>query len=305
MSSMLSKLFSPLTLVVFMGLTFSFSSMASLPENYQSLAADHKREILWEQIVDSKWQTLPAFNDNSWNSILKNISAMIHLNQSFDHTSDEMPVGRVKFIHTFGTVVQFSFISSNDHPFTGIYKEGGIGLARLSLAAAPTSVGYTPGIALKFLIDGRPSQNVIAMYRLEGQQDNWNYFEYPFSNKIPEPTTWTLWALGKIFELVRNPATDLPVSHLASLSQQGISVDAAVAPEQLFFQPSLEVRHRIAPTSREDIRLSLATIPAGTSLYDVYGQYQGKSYFIGKIVTDSEFIASSYGDKNLFFQHKR
>ncbi|MBF0313832.1 MAG: hypothetical protein HQK50_08625 [Oligoflexia bacterium] len=288
-------------------LLFSNVSMAVLPADYQSFTADEKRELLWDQIEQSRWSELPAFNNSSWSSILKSIRALTSLGRTFDHQSDEMPAGRAKFIHTYGTVAQVDFIPTFNHPYTGMYQTGASGLVRLSLAASPTTIGYTPGMAVKFLVDGVPSLNFVAMHSLEGQKGNWNFFAHDFSNKIPEPTTWVLWALGKFFELTRSPATDLPIDHIAEVHKDGEAVApfAKFAPQQIILRPSFAVAHLIAPESREDMRISLEQIAAGTTLYYVYGITAGEEILIGSLVTRSEFIASAYGDKELFFQHKR
>lgn len=284
---------------------FSSLSFGQIPADYQSRTALVKQELLWEEIAETPWETLPDFNNNSWSSILKNLKSLMSLSKTFDHQSDEIPEGRPKFIHTFGSVVQFELEPKGDHPFTGMYQKGASGIARLSLAASPDSIAYTPGMALKFLIDGQASRNIVVMNSLEGQGQDRNFFAKNFSNKIEEPQSWTLWLLGKVFERTRNPATDLPVAHLASVSQSGDKPALSIAPDQLIFKPSEESASAMTSDSEEDVRLSLQKIPAGTILYHVYGVLQNQEIYIGDLKTSSEFIASKYGDKKLFFQHRR
>ena len=281
------------------------TSFATLPSDYESLTKEEKLGLLWNQIDGSQWNELPALNNQGWSSLLKNIGALFSLNKSFDHTSDEIPEGRPKFIHTYGSVVQVSFVPTESTQFSGMYAKGAMGLARLSLAASPEAIPYTPGMAIKFLVDGKPSVNLHVMNSLNGQDDNWNFFEKTFSNKIDPAEGFVLKILEKVFERARKPANDLPVDHLARIYQDGSQVDSVVAPERLLFKPTANVRSMIDPSSRADFREHLNSIPAGTKLYGVYGVLRGKQTKIGHIVTESEMVSSQYADKTLFFQHKR
>ncbi len=55
------------------------------------------------------------------------------------------------------------------------------------------------------------------------------------------------------------------------------------------------------------MRTALAEIPAGTTLYDVYVRkiLEDPLERIGSLETQGPFVASSYGDEKLFFQHMR
>lgn len=210
----------------------------------------------------------------------------------------------VKIIHANGSVGKISFVPAPNHPFTGIYQTGAIGVARLSLATPPADDTYIPGMGIKFLISQNPSVNLQVMNLLEGQKDNWNFFAKDFSNQIPHPSTWTLSAIEKIFEWTRTPANNLPLWHLAAWTSEGRIHGIPVYPERLYFRPSSSVSTIIAENSREDFRESLLKIPAGP-LYEVYAEYRNKEYHVGTLVLESNLLASNYGDKNLFFQHQR
>lgn len=288
------------------GLLFSPLVFSQLSPYYQEQTAEQKQAELWQQIESSEWQTRPAFNDDGWSSILKNIKALMSLGKTFDHVSDEIPEGRPKFIHTYGSVAKVEFVPAPGHHYTGLYASGAIGLARLSLAAAPGKSNYTPGMAIKFLIDGLPSRNLVVMNSLEGQEDNWNYFEKDFSNQIDHPTSFVLKILEKVFEWTRNPANDLPLNHLAKIKRDGKEEPKDIFPPRIIFRPTDEVRHLIPKDSREDLRTSLESkVRPGTAIYQVFGVEGQDEILIGTLYTASEFIASSYGDKKLFFQHQR
>ena len=278
---------------------------AGLPLNYQTLDAANKQHLLWQEIESSPWKTLPELNNSGWSSLLKSLGALFSLAKTFDHVSDEVPEGRTKFIHTYGSVVQFKFTPEKKQPFTGFYQEECVGIARLSLAANPKKLSYTPGMALKFLVDEKPSLNLVVMNMLDGQGDNWNFFAKAFSNKVPGAKSRTLKFLEWIFSLTRKDPGNLPVDHLAQMTSFGKEVENPVVPEQLYFYPAPEVSKIISPDSREDFRKHLEAIPAGTSLYNVIGILGGKAVKIGVMKTASKFVSSKYGDKKLFFQHRR
>ena len=45
----------------------------------------------------------------------------------------------------------------------------------------------TDGMALKFMRDGGPSANLLAMYSLDGTPDSWDFFSKDLSNHIEKP----------------------------------------------------------------------------------------------------------------------
>ncbi len=286
-------------------LLFSVSCYAQLPKNYQDLNAQEKQNLLWNEIQKSNSQDpFPALSGYSFTEILEKLCGLFNLKPSFDYASDEVPEGRVKIIHANGSVGKIEFIPSKDHPFTGLYKTGAIGLARLSLATTPADDVFIPGMAVKFLIPHHESLNLHVIYRLEGQEKNWNFFANTFSNQVPHPTSWTLKAIEAIFEWIRSPSNDLPLWHIASWTNEGKFVSNVVFPERIYFKPSDRVNKIIAEDSREDFRKSLSQVSMGT-LYDVFGEYKNKEYFIGTLMLESTLLASNYGDKTLFFQHQR
>merc|ERR1711934_1069473 len=60
------------------------------------------------------------------------------------------------------------------------------GIVRFSSAKKPGFGGFTPGMGVKFLRDGRPSANFVSMYTLDGQGcEETNFFEHEWSNHIP------------------------------------------------------------------------------------------------------------------------
>jgi hypothetical protein len=283
----------------------STSLKAALPDDYQSLSSDQKQIILWQNIEESHQNNpLPKLVKNDFWHVLKLLKGLFDLKPSFDYVSDEMPKKRVKIIHANGSVGKISFTATSGHPFTGLFKTGGIGLARLSVAKTPEDKDFVPGMAIKFLIPGQPSVNLHVMHSLEGQGANWNFFANIFSNQISHPTSFALKAIEKIFEWTKKPANELDVHQLAVWDNQGHEIENAQSPTKMLFIPSSNVANVIDPDSREDFRLSLEKIPYGP-MYEVYGELNGVTYHIGTLHLDSPLLASDYGDLTLFFQHQR
>lgn len=282
-----------------------FTSYAQLPSNYQDLSAQEKQELIWKEVLKSHdKEPLPPLVGNTFVQVLLKLKGLFNLSPTFDHNQDELPQGRVKIIHANGVVGKVSFIPVPNHPFSGFYQNGGVGLVRLSLAVPPTNSSFIPGMAIKLFISQNPSVNLQVMNLLEGQKENWNFFAKDFSNQIPHPTSWTLTAIEKIFEWTRSPANDLPLWHLAAWTSEGRANQLPVYPERLYFNPSSQVINIIPEDSRRDFRVSLLQIPTGP-LYEVFGIYRGKEYHVGTLVLESQLLASNYGDNKLFFQHQR
>lgn len=275
-----------------------------LPGGYQSMSAFEKQSYLWnEKIKPARWDELPQIKSGGWANLLQSLKALGTLNVSFDHTSDEMPEGRPKIIHPAGCVATITFIPTKDSPYSGIYR-GGIGLTRLSLAGDPSKIGYTPGMALKFFIDGEPSVNLHIMNNLDGQGNDQNFFLHEFTNVLPKPKKKLLKLLDRWFRLfVENPR-HLRVDHLAERDQSGAVELNPFFPYQILFVPTVEAQ--IDSHTTRDFREELEDILAGTHLYSVEAvAFEGdeERRHIGDVYTTSEFMASAYGDLQLYFQH--
>lgn len=81
-------------------------------------------------------------------------------------------------IHSVGSVAGVKFVTKPNNGFNGLFKEGAkFGLISLSLAksydtskssAEGAYDNFAPGFGLKFLRDGTPSANLVAMYSVNG-----------------------------------------------------------------------------------------------------------------------------------------
>ena len=139
---------------------------------------------------------------------------------------------------------------------------------RLSAAAEPTdSQPLAPGMGLKFLRDGQDSANLVAVYSVDGQGDNWNFFANTISNHGVDPQSSMLKALGQYFSLLTPYINQVGLKDFAKPAS-----GKAKYPYQLNFVPSAAVKNMFPSKvdKKDDVFLrQLPTIPANTVIYDV------------------------------------
>jgi hypothetical protein len=276
-------------------------AQSTLPADYQSWTGEKKSEFLWkERVLPTAYPALPPITAGIPN-LLKGF-----LSVAFDHTSDEMPEGRRKFIHGFGAVGLVEFEPKQQEHWNGLFKTGAKGIARFSVAGPPKPDRFTPGLALKFFVAGRPSVNLHVMHDLEGIKV-WNFFEKEKTNILPPPSSLALMALAAAFARVKPDPGNLPVNGLAMHGSDGQTQVEPRWPTQLWFVPTIEVHRRADAQVREDFRAKLMRIEPGTVLYNVYGAYteDGPRIPLGKLTLRSPIVASQWADEKLFFQHQR
>lgn len=95
---------------------------------------------------------------------------------------------------------------------------------------------------------------------------------------------------------------------MASITQEGVAEDP-VFPWKLRFEPTGEWEF---PKDTYDVPFEqyLTTIPAGSTLFNIYGWDQpeelgGAETLIAHMVTDSLMVTTYWGDENMFFRHER
>jgi hypothetical protein len=221
-------------------------------------------------------------------------------------SSDEMPAGRPRVVHSIGSVVEVELLADRGTPYTGLFQ-GGVGVARLSLARDPGNNAFTPGIAIKLLADGQPSGNILAMLSIDGQGTNFDFFANTFSNVIPDAQGIGGKLVASIFSKVSSTPGHLDVGNFAMHDRTGRAAPNPVAPEQLFFVPAPSVRAVPRKNSPDvDFRLDLAVIPEGTTLYDVFAARTigAQAQHIGTLITRSPVTTSRFGDESIFFKHE-
>ena len=106
---------------------------------------------------------------------------------SFDAARDDMPNNRFKINHSQGVVARVSWDDVGGHSYTGMYQGSDLGLIRLSegnfMLPGDEMTGLTPTLAVKFLINGRESVNLLANTSFE-PSDSFNFFANDFRTVI-------------------------------------------------------------------------------------------------------------------------
>jgi len=227
---------------------------------------------------------------------------------TFDREQETLPDNRPKLIHARGSTAAVHFNITNPFDGTGLFATGGDScVLRLSVAANPAAIGFAPGLALKCFRDQTPSGNIIAMYSLDGQGENFNYFANEQSNIIPKPSSPALQVLAKfVFARASHCPTWLSLRQWASIDQEGQVSDKTRYPQQIFFAPA-EVNFS-EDKDHGDFRKDLESIAVGTKVFDVYALAKhghGTRFKIGEVTTTSKFFSSQWQDDDLFFQHDR
>jgi hypothetical protein len=250
--------------------------------------------------------------------------------------SDEFAEAKQKVIHTYGSTAKVVFTPNSDTPYSGLFSETCHGLARFSYAGPVIAIGVVPALAVKFPIDGdRLSQNLVLLNKLDRQQPFWHFFskhtynsvfQNSFSNILPMPRVTNLIArtMNSRFQTVVEEGTVLmqPLDGLAAITTRGAPVEPGKrsAPYRIIFVPTSAA---VAASDRKiEFRDDLSrNVKAGTTIYDVLALeedqetqlrkrgirklagLQEHAKQIGTLTTESEFIASKYGDYRLFFKH--
>uniref|UniRef100_A0A7S1PY99 Uncharacterized protein n=1 Tax=Alexandrium catenella TaxID=2925 RepID=A0A7S1PY99_ALECA len=265
---------------------------------YEDLPAASKKDMLLRHVREDSDPSNFPHKLQQFNGLLRESVAV-----SFDSVSDVFPEPRGKWIHNIGVTGGIRFIGSGNHHYTGLFKGAEHGIIRLSVAK-PVNMkeGVAPGMGIKFLRDGRPSANFVAMFTLDGQPSHeTNFFQHAWSNHIPQTDDFGLKLVAaKFFQGSYCPL-------MVGLSD--LSTDAAgrvgAFPFQLTFHP---LRHSDCPCDDFPRCLAnVARIPVGARLFEVRAVARpgAAAYTIGHIELTEKLRASKFGDEHLFFKHQR
>lgn len=306
-------------LIIF--LSNSAQAAAVLPQGYDRLSACAKQEVLWQNIEASRHDKLPPLSEFGVREALA--MSVQAISKKKNHLSDAAPKNWTKYLHQRGVVSKVKFVATKKSQFTGLFKGADCGLLRLSVTYQPTEKrDFAPGLALKLLRDAKaPSSNVSALYALEGQGKNYNFFKNPLSNIVPIGTDPGLKFVHYIFKKVTDYPEQLLLADFSTVDAKGNTISKAMYPRQIFFVPDASVSNRFSEDEHE-FREDILKIKKGTRLYKVYA-LSGRSKFdyadyelnmiedfakssvhIGDLVTTSSFVASEFGDNGIFFRHE-
>ena len=110
------------------------------------------------------------------------------MDTSFNAERDDMPNNRFKINHSQGVVARVSWEDLGGHNYTGMYQGSDLGLIRMSegnfMLPGDEMPGLTPTLAVKFLINGRESVNLLANTSFD-PSDSFNFFSNDFRTMIP------------------------------------------------------------------------------------------------------------------------
>lgn len=260
--------------------------------------------MLWSAVKLSRYKELPAIRYTLFDGIFR-ILNLPFLSKAFSVTDDVRPP-HTKSFHPFGTVAKVEYIPAGDHPFTGLFQSGFKGVMRLSIAM--DYARYGPSTALKALVDGQPSRSILMDQSLDPQSSR-DFFERPPTNITIVPSSFPIgtfwWLVNWWLFFIADPLYQ-PLNHLAEVTRTGEAVKSPRSPHQIQLYAPPEVH--MFPDTKEDFRTALGQIPQGTLLFSVYAKANkedNKQFLIGHIRTDSEFIASDFGDRVLSIRHNR
>jgi hypothetical protein len=281
--------------------------MPALPSDYIQRSAAEKLELLWAKVSADPYPpgNLPSAVPSPWGR--RKLFTVPHNRVSFEHATDELPAGRSKLVHTHGVTAKVELVL-RDSPYTGVAGSGGPGLLRASDAVGGGT--FAPSLAIKFLVDAQPSLNYLALPSAHRDPGDPDFLTSVYSNSAPPPKNFDNKLIIRAFDRTakalggkRLYGIYLPLHHLAQRERDGRAVADAKVPDRIELHPTAAAR--AAASSGVDWRVMLGKLPVGLSLFEVRAapKIDVGATVIGELRLESSFIASRYGDEQLFFQH--
>jgi len=291
------------------------SSHCIYPGNpsFETQSFSEKMDYFWTKIKED------PHTDGKYPSVLGVITQSSQT--SFYNKGDEMPKGRSKAIHGIGAICPFKMDNSADSPYTGLFQPGHVeGLIRMGSAVDYSNGGLTPGLGIKFPRTGRLSGNYVALHSLDFGQ-SWNFFASNQSNHIPgQPKGIQQKVIIKKFNQASNCPSQVGLSDMATIAQDGSVAASPKFPFKLFLVPSAEVQTPTTPKTVQQVNAEMMSTPVGTTLYTVYacakaagaeltptGSLEadcGEPLKLAAMVTTDKCTSSVYGDKSFQIRHQ-
>lgn len=267
---------------------------------YEEMSAAQKQSILLSKVNDQSSGSFPGKLGVLTGIIGESVMT------TFDSNSDTFPAERTKYIHSVGVTGGISFISSGDHQYAGLFQGAEHGVVRFSSAKEPASGdGFTPGMGVKFLRDGRKSANFVSMWTLDGQPcEERNFFQHDWSNHVDLTDNFGLKLISQKFWQASRCPIKVGLSDMAS-DADDVPAARGSFPFQLVFKPVIS--SDCDCTNYDSCLMNLANIPVGTKMFDVeaLAYPDAAAQRIGEITLTSALQRSRWGDEVLFFQHQR
>ncbi|MBI3543888.1 MAG: hypothetical protein HY075_11505 [Deltaproteobacteria bacterium] len=308
-------------------LVLGASISAGAQAAYRDLSAKTKQSLIMDEIRSSAYA--PGKLPTKGLGFLEatNLVCQRFLSQAFTGdlaqqqggNLDVLPADRkgVKIVHRYGSVGAVNFHVTNlNHPFTGMFRYDSVGVLRFAPALHSTS-RLIPAVSLKLLSDGMDSVNFLALFSLEGQPGDNNYFSNALTTTLAPPGGTVEKVINYFFQSSLKRVPNAPISSLSlPLDEAAMRVkDVAdqgnvVVPAVVEFRPTPEIKKLYeealkTPLKPDEYRERFARLPKGIVAFKMFATAaDGKVYEIGEIELTSELIASLYGDEALFFKHQ-
>lgn len=131
-----------------------------------------------------------------------------------------------------------------DHPFTGTFASGSdTAVIRFSETTLlnDASKGLLPSVAVKFLIDGRSSNNVFGMPSFKSS-DSWDFFSQPMKSQVDPFTEDMTVEMETIFVKLLEGSVQpfgTGTAHVADQNNDGTEVTDVKTPFMLEFESSI------------------------------------------------------------------
>jgi len=269
-------------------------------KEYIKLSAKEKLDCIWSKLNEKK-EPLGFYSMMGMSGVFFERMA-----PSFELKGDELPHNRKKYIHTVGKVAKAKYVSTGDHPFTGVFEGCDNVIIKGSSVKEQDHIilNFTPGLGIKFLRDGAESANLLTMYSVNGQKSR-NFFKNDMSNHIPDPKGLLLNSLALKFSTETNYIQALGLKDLSEIDCKGKKIEPHKYPFKLIFKPNKELRNKYSDTDKINYMDQLGNVASGTMIYEVWAveNPNNPERKIGEIITKSEMVASRWGDESLFFRH--
>jgi len=278
---------------------------------WQAMSAADKDATIWSYLSGD---TTPG----DWYSYIQIGEIFVEsASTTFEYVGDDMPkqgpfdlVTRKKLIHTVGPIAKVEFVSNGNHPYTGLFTGASYGYMRFSPAKKPDPTaekGLTCGLSIKWLRDGVPSANAMAMYSLEGQS-SFNFFEHDLTNHVPTlgpNAPIALKLLAKKFATASAWPSMVGIADWARFTQDGKLVENVVSPYRLIYHPTTQVHKMFPSKTDQTLGEQLAVLQPGTTIYEVFAvdKPYGTPVSIGVVNLKTSPTSSYFGDRALFFEH--
>lgn len=272
--------------------------------SYVGQTDEAKQAAHWNMATATRYATLPPEQRVPARSALASLS---HLGATFDYHHDVMPPNHDgKVFHPNGVMAKAHLEAVPNTGFNGLLAGARL-MIRLSEGIAGKNI---PGLGVLHLVTGYESVGAVAIHDLDGQPTGAGFFDQEYlTNRIPVPKKWLLRRGADLLALIGKEGPNfIPVNELVDRDRNGNVVRGSKRPDTVFYVPTAQARKLFPKGAKGDFRQELIdNIPAGTPLYDVYANEKagGARVKVGTIITDSEFVASDFGDKGFFIHHGR